>query len=325
MSSRVLHLATTSILTVDDLAPSFRLSLQAENLSPRTVTTYTDALLYFSRYLHSQGMPLEVTSITREHCEAWLASLLSGVSPLTGRPYSSSTASTMAAGLRRFWRWLLDKGEVTRNPMERMKPVKVTQPQRRVLTDQELDRLLKPCQGRDFNSRRDRAILLLLAHTGVRSAELLDLRLDDIDLERRTALVRQGKGRKPRVVTFSRRAANALADYVTFSRARHEAAQSDWLWLGSGGPKSRSRSPRLTRPGLYSMIIRRGEAVGLPGLHPHLFRHYYIDMSLRRGMPEGAIMQQTGHKRRNMLDVYGASAAQQRSHEIYRSLNIGDD
>jgi len=103
---------------------------------------------------------------------------------------------------------------------------------------------------------------MLLLDTGARRAEMVGIKLADVDLELDILLV-LGKGRRERTLPFGRRAGQALDRYLR-ARARHRYANLSWLWLGQNG--------RLTDTGLRTMR-RRGSQVGLPGLHPHQLRH----------------------------------------------------
>ena len=70
--------------TVDEVRPSFRLHLRAENKAPKTIETYLDALDLFTTYVGDHGMPRDVGAIRREHIEAWLVALQeAGRSPAT--------------------------------------------------------------------------------------------------------------------------------------------------------------------------------------------------------------------------------------------------
>ena len=75
-----------------------------------------------------------------------------------------------------------------------------------MLTDDQLRRLLKACQGRAFADRRDTALLRLLLDTGMRRAEIAGLGVGDVDFDHNVALV-LGKGRRPRACPFGRKAA----------------------------------------------------------------------------------------------------------------------
>jgi integrase len=134
-------------------------------------------------------MPVEAGGIAREHVEAFIADLFAH-----GR--SASTAKTRYGGLQVFFRWLVDEGEITRSPMERMRPRQVPDQPVDVLDDGAVRRLLALCSGRDFAAVRDTAVIRVLIDSGMRVSEMAGLRVDDLDFEMGTALV-LGKGRPP--------------------------------------------------------------------------------------------------------------------------------
>jgi integrase/recombinase XerC len=103
-----------------------------------------------------------------------------------------------------------------------------------VVGPEHLARLLKSCEGRDFPSRRDTAIILLLVDTGMRRAECAGMSLDDVDLDQRIVWV-LGKGRRPRALPIGRKTAQALDRYL---RARE----------GIGWPICRSCGSVATSP-----------------------------------------------------------------------------
>jgi site-specific recombinase XerC len=115
-----------------------------------------------------------------------------------------------------------------------------------VLTDDELRRLLKACEGRDFNDRRDAAIIRLFLDTGVRVAEAAGIMLPgDLDLDDQVAIV-LGKGRRPRAVPFGRKTALAL-DRCLRMRATHPFAHLPNLWLGQAGAMTPSGCTKSSR------------------------------------------------------------------------------
>src|SRR5215211_8777737 len=136
---------------------------------------------------------------------------------------------------------------------------------------------------------------MLLLDTGARRAEMVELKLADVDLELDVLLV-LGKGRRERTLPFGRRAGQALDRYLR-ARGRHKYAHLPWLWLGQNG--------RLADTGLRMMMRRRGSQVGLPGLHPHQVRHTFAHEWLAQGGTEDDLMRNAGWKSRAMLQRYG--------------------
>jgi integrase/recombinase XerC len=149
--------------------------------------------------------------------------------------------------------------------MAKMRPPAIPEAMTAVLTDEEQRRLLKACEGRTFMDRRDLAIVSMFLDSGLRLAELSDLKLSDVDLDSGAALV-MGKGSRPRVARFGSVVGRHLDRYLR-SRSSHPGAESDWLWLRV------DNGQRYRAAGIAKMVKNRGEAAGLVGLHPHVFRH----------------------------------------------------
>jgi site-specific recombinase XerD len=97
--------------------------------------------------------------------------------------------------LQQFFKWAVHEGEIAASPMVKMKPPHIPEEPPPLVSDADLARLLKACEGKDFLSRRDAAIIRLLLDTGMRRSELAGLRVGDIDFEHNVAVV-MGKGRR---------------------------------------------------------------------------------------------------------------------------------
>jgi len=287
------------------LIGSWLLSLRAGNKSAKTITTYKESADQLLAFLTERAMPTDVSALRREHVEAFIVDLMERRSP--------ATVSVRFRALQVMFRWLLDEGEVERNPMERMsRPIIPEQPVA-VLTDVQMRALLDTCKGKDFESRRDAAIITLFIDSGMRRAELAGLTVDDVDVGAGTATV-LGKGRRPRTCKFGTRAAQALDRYLRVRR-RHRHAQSSALWLGDRG--------KLTDSGIAQLVHRRGAQAGIE-LHPHMLRHLFAHSWLSNGGNESDLMRLAGWRSRQMLQRYASATADDRAREAHRNFSPMD-
>jgi site-specific recombinase XerD len=288
------------------LNTSFERSLRAENRAPRTLVIYGGCVSRFGDFLEARGMPMDATSIAREHVEAHIADLVD--------TRAANTAATAFRALQRFFSWLVDEGEITRNPMERMRRVATPEAPVPVLTDDQLRALLKVCSGASFEDRRDLAIVRLFIDSGMRLSELAGLKVDDVDFTDGVAVV-MGKGRRPRAAPFGPKTARALDRYLR-ARARHPYADAEQLWVGRKGP--------LHFVSVSRIVALRGQEAGIEGLHPHVFRHTFAHRWRNEGGGDDELMRLVGWRSRTMLHRYGSSMADARAREAHRRLAPGD-
>lgn len=218
--------------------------------------------------------------LQRSDVEAWLsARLASGV--------TVSTCCTQLTILFGCLRYASDQNIPIAANIFRIPYPARPDPLPRYLSAAQYERLLKTVQTQTASTSPrhalDRAWFLTLAHTGMRTCELLNLRLDDIDLTNQRLLVRGSKSYRDRIVFLTSALTHALVDYL----AVRPAIEDDHFWIDGGRLLTASRVRRRVR--------RWGEVAQVP-VSPHRLRHTLATQLLNQGMPLPSVGKLLGHR-----------------------------
>jgi site-specific recombinase XerD len=193
-------------------------------------------------------------------------------------------------------REVAEQGEPVAPSLFRIKHLQTPDPLPRALTEEEARRL--EAKAEQWLARgtpqavRDATCFFLLAHTGLRAAELVDLRRNDMDLERKT-LHLSGKGGRDRVVYLTDRDIEALQRYLTLWPEGPEAL----LLTGT-------RSGRLGREALRTRLNALAAEAQVAHVSPHRLRHTLATRLINTGMPITDLQKLLGHDRLSTTQIY---------------------
>jgi site-specific recombinase XerD len=133
--------------TLESLRASFNRSLRVEGKADRTLVLYGQSITYFSRWLAEQGLPADLSALTRTTVLKWLDSLRE-------RGQTTGTIRTRWRGLRRFTTWLVAEDILGTDPLAGIVVDKPEPPPVPILSDEDLTALLGACRGKSFNDSR---------------------------------------------------------------------------------------------------------------------------------------------------------------------------
>lgn len=296
-------------ITHDDAMDSWRLTLAARNRSEGTIKSYVETLDLFAEWLWDLDYPDDVEAITPDHIRQFLAEERERTSP--------GTAHKQFRNLRAFYNWAIKNDERhSANPVRTEDAPNVPTVERPQLTDDQITALLDACKGAEFIDRRDHAIFRLAIDSGPRVSGMADMTLDGIMLVTYRVRIHL-KGGDDIWVPIGKKTGLALDRYLRVRNRRPQARVTDRLWLGRRGDP-------MEPSGIYQMMRRRGAAVGLPDLHPHMFRRASATRFLDAGGTEADAMHIYGWKSPEMPRRYTRETARERARANHARLSPGD-
>jgi integrase/recombinase XerD len=279
----------------------------------RGVLGATETSLYsFERYIRdfigwadarSVTHPQHVTQAVLERYQRWLYHYRKA----NGAPLSIASQRSKLVPLRSFFKWLTRSGQLAANPAAEIDlPRKIRRLPRHVLSADEAERVLAGADTGETLGLRDRAMMEVLYATGMRRMEIARLEVGDIDMHQCVVLIREGKGRKDRLIPLGERALHWVRQYLEQSRSRLMWNRDDMtLFLGVEGLPL---SP-LWLSTLVGKYVERAE-IGKHG-GCHLFRHTMATLMLEGGADIRFIQAMLGHAEISTTQIYTQVAIRQ--------------
>jgi len=280
------------------LAADYLEGLRVKNYSEATIATREHYLREFIKWCRERGLarPVEITKPILERYQRWLYHYRQK----NGQPLTFRSQHGRLVPVRAFFKWLCRQNILLSNPASDLElPRAEKRLPRHVLTAAEAERILALPDVAELLGLRDRAILETFYSTGMRRMELAHLKLYDLDQERGTLLVRQGKGKKDRMLPVGARAIGWILRYLEETRPKLAGSPDDGtIFLTTLGlPFELNRLTQLVRD--YVDAAETGKTGSC-----HLFRHTCATLMLEGGADIRFIQQLLGHEKLETTQIY---------------------
>lgn len=273
------------------LTDSFLDYLQYErNYSEETIKSYREDLRQFEEFAREEIGDSAPSEVKAELVREWIVSLMD-------RGYTSTSINRKLSSLRSFYKFLLRKGEVAVNPLQKITGPKNKKPLPAFLRESDMDRLLDEVDfGEGFKGCRDHMIIEMFYATGVRLSELIGLDNKDVDFS--SSLIKvTGKRNKQRLIPFGEELKIAMMEYVD---VRNEAVS-----IRTNAFFVRENGERLSRSIVENLVKRNlSKVVTLKKRSPHVLRHTFATTMLNNEAELGAVKELLGHSSLATTEIY---------------------
>ncbi|WP_242671957.1 site-specific tyrosine recombinase XerC [Stutzerimonas kirkiae] len=266
--------------------------------SERTVGNRESLLIAFIRWCDERGLsrPQEITRPILERYQRHLFLYRKA----DGQPLSARSQTVRITPIRVWFKWLTKSNRILYNPAADLELPRMEQRlPKHILTADEAERILNVPDIATATGIRDRAMLETLYSTGMRRMELINLDWMAIDYERGTVMIRQGKGRKDRMIPIGERA-------LAWIRTYRDQVRPQFVLGEDGGQLFLTQQGEAFSPNRLTQLVREhidAADIGKRG-SCHLFRHTMATLMLENGADVRFIQAMLGHVSLETTQIY---------------------
>jgi integrase/recombinase XerD len=280
------------LLISSDIDDFLAAELLENGLSLNTRTAYGDDLLRFAAFLESRAITWS-DQVSHDDIVGFL-------SQEVDRGMSGSTRARRTVAIRMFFKYLKTRRLIQNSPCDILLSPRKSRALPRVLSEDEVTRMIDGINGDDPRSLRDKALLETLYGLGLRVSEACFLKLEDIISAGELVRI-VGKGSKERIVPIGACASRALNNYLTSARVtftKGDLSQTHVFVTRLGRP--------FTRQGVFKIVRERaGEAgISFDRISPHVLRHSCASHLLAHGADIRVIQEFLGHSDIGTTQIY---------------------
>lgn len=275
---------------MDEITKRYRRYLRLErNYSENTLDAYLRDLKKLQNYMSANGL---------DYRDVQLSDLQTFAASLHDIGIQARSQCRILSGVRTFFRFLEEQGEVEQDPSELLESPQIGEHLPEVLTLEEVDRIEASIDLGKWEGQRNKAIIETLFSCGLRVSELVALKMSDIYKDEGFIRV-FGKGSKERLVPISEK---ALKEIYWWFMDRNQMiikpGEEEYVFLNC-------RGAHLTRTMILIMVKKQALEAGITKtISPHTFRHSFATCLLEGGADLRAIQAMLGHERIRTTEIY---------------------
>jgi len=261
-----------------------------------TLTAYSSDLHQFFQYLDKIYGSISLKELKAFHVRSWVVEL--------SQEHTPKTISRKLSALKTFFKYLLKRDLIIHNPMLKITTPKVSSRVPVVVKKTELAKLFEQISfNDDFIGQRDRLVLETFYATGMRRAELIGLKISDIDFKNSQMRV-LGKGNKERMLPFSQKLADLIHYYISLKDKAFPENTNQFLFLTN---KGEPMYPKM----VYNLVKRYlGMVTTVEKKSPHVLRHSFATHLSDNGADLNAIKELLGHANLSATQIYTHSSVE---------------
>ncbi len=295
-------LRSVESIDLEDMLASWEVQLIGQRKSPHTLRNYRKSVEAYLKFCDDNELPRE---LNKTILHSFMAQYSGG----------ASTAVLTLRVLKIFARWLAEEEGLDASGVLSVKPPKTDQPVVADMPAEDIQRMLKACDGTSLRDRRDKALLALFIDTGMRRAEMIGLQVTEVDVRECTVIVRRGKGGKGRRSHFSPATAAHLDRYMRSRKQAGHDPRSGPLWVGA-------RGETFGYAAIVQTLKKRAAAAGVEGFHLHRLRHSMAVNWMSGGGSQITLMAQAGWSSPTMVGRYVKAANERLAAEEFKRLGL---
>lgn len=259
--------------------------------SPHTIISYQNDLTGFFTFLEEQFNTTNLSEINASFVRSWLASLKEG-------KMESKSINRKISALKSFFKYQLNQGNLIKSPMVTIISPKVKKRLPQFVEEKDINTLFNYVEFPDsWEGKTHRLVLQLFYNTGMRQAELVNLKESQIDKSNQAIKV-LGKGNKERVIPVGKDLMDLVQDYLKSKKTELEAPNEEFLLVNLKGKKL---YPKL----VYNIVKQYLTSVTtIDKKSPHVLRHTFATHLMNNGADLNAVKELLGHSSLAATQIY---------------------